>query len=116
MMRDINKNQEEEIDEANALDIEEEVKHEKAKGAPRAIVVNKSQRELTEPMITKQTQKPLTTISDPYAAKQGPKKDGSKFSEFLIAEKQRKFIRVPRLYGKRQPMVFKCPYCKSDKE
>lgn len=39
-----------------------------------------------------------------------------KFSEFLIAEKQRKFVRLPRLYGKRKSMAFKCPNCKSDKD
>jgi len=39
-----------------------------------------------------------------------------KFTEFLIAEKQRKFVRLPRVYGKRKPMNFKCPNCKTDKE
>eukprot|EP00347_Sterkiella_histriomuscorum_P020581 403337258 len=39
-----------------------------------------------------------------------------KFTEFLIAEKQRKFVRMPRVYGKRVPMQFKCPNCKTDRE
>ena len=57
---------------------------------------------------------------NPYVAssnkKQNSGKDGGKFSEFLIAEKQRKFVRVPRLFGKRTPMLFKCPHCKNDRE
>lgn len=43
-------------------------------------------------------------------------KEGGKFTEFLIAEKQRKFVRLPRVYGKRVAMQFKCPQCKTDKE
>ena len=60
--------------------------------------------------------KQMVAPPDPYVAPKPAKKEGGKFSEFLIAEKQRKFIRVPRLYGKRAPMLFKCPYCKSEKE
>ena len=55
-----------------------------------------------------------TTVQKKVA---GPNKDlAYKFSEFLIAEKQRKFVRLPRLFGKRKSMAFRCPNCKSDKE
>ena len=59
----------------------------------------------------------LIAPPDPYVSSGSKKnKDGGKFSEFLIAEKQRKFIRVPRLFGKRTSMLFKCPHCKNDRE
>lgn len=39
----------------------------------------------------------------------------SKYSEILIAEKQRKFVRVPRVYGLRSPLTIKCPSCLKEK-
>ena len=52
-----------EYDEANARDIEEEVKSDKIK-APKAVLVNKANKEAAEPMLFKQ--KPLAAPLDPY--------------------------------------------------
>ena len=89
MIRDQNKNEDVDEEEANAKDIEEEVKNDKFKPPP-AIPVNV--KDYTDPITAmKQNQKQLVTPPDPYVAPKNAtsqKKDtGGKFSEFLIAEK-----------------------------
>ncbi|TNV86153.1 hypothetical protein FGO68_gene2698 [Halteria grandinella] len=76
--------------------------------------------EESQPLAFKQQARQLMQAPDPFVQQKDAKKqikdNGGKFSEFLLAEKQRKFIRVPRLFGKRQPMLFKCPHCKNERE
>ena len=39
-----------------------------------------------------------------------------KFSEFLKNEKLRKYKRMPRVFGQRNPVAMKCPSCGKERE
>ena len=38
-----------------------------------------------------------------------------KFAEFLRTEKLKKYKRVPRVYGERNPVAIKCPNCSKER-
>ena len=39
-----------------------------------------------------------------------------KFAEFLRTEKLKKYKRVPRVYGERNPVAIKCPNCSKERQ
>ena len=39
-----------------------------------------------------------------------------KFAEFLRTEKLKKYKRVPRVYGERNPVGIKCPNCSKERQ
>ena len=48
------------------------------------------------------------------ANKDSDKKEEPKYSEYIRLEKMRKFKRLPRLVGERNPVKFTCPSCGRD--